>query len=543
MEKNELLELNIEGYTAGGEGVAHHEGRAVFIPGTICGEKWRVRIVKAAESGACYGRGEELLSASPERRESGCTAYPRCGGCAVRHMSYAEELRFKLQKVNDALHRIGGLDLTLTEIIPAAENARKRCKVIYNVGTGADGGPIAGFYRPRSHEIIPEPACTQVLPEANRLCAAVLAWMRQEKVCACDEKNGIDGIRHIFVRSSHATGETVLTLMSSRSLSAREEKTLLETLRRESGELTGLVLGVNRHGGNVVLAGELRTLWGSERMTEELCGLRYELSPRSFFQVNPPQAERLYERAVGYAGETGLMMDLYCGTGTISLLLSRRAERVIGVEVIADAVENARQNAARNGIKNTEFLCADAAEAAQMLRDRGERPTCVVVDPPRRGLDAGVVDCIADMSPERVVYVSCDPATLARDLARFAGRGYTAETGCAVDMFPGTSHVETVVLLVRKTPDAYVRIKMDMEDFDLTKSETKATYEEIKAYVKEQTGLNVTNLDIAQTKRKSGIIERENYNLPKSADAKQPQCTKEKEGAILKALKHFQMIQ
>ena len=450
MEKNEIFTAVIDGYTSEGQGVCRYEGRAVFVPGTLMGEEWRVRIVKVGK-GAVYGRGEECLSPSECRVTPSCPAAGRCGGCALLHMDYAEEQRFKLRRVNDALQRIGGTDFAVDTLIPAGEDAMQRCKAIFNVGRDSAGRLAAGFYRARSHEIASVPDCVLVRPEALRAAAAVVAWMERSGLDAYDEANHNKGVRHVFVRSSHLTGQCVVTVITSCALSPALCRSLTAALREVCPEMSGLVLCTNRERGNVVLAGEFRTLWGDELLTEELCSLRFSLSPRSFFQVNPPQAEKLYEKAVEYAMEGGadLCLDLYCGTGTIGLCMARSAGQVIGVEVIPDAVQNAGENAERNGLRNAEFLCADASEAAAELRERGLRPDAVVVDPPRKGLAPDVIGCIADMEPRRVVYVSCDPGTLARDIALFRERGYLPQKGCAVDMFPRTHHVETVVLMSR----------------------------------------------------------------------------------------------
>lgn len=449
MEKNDIFTAVMDGVTSEGHGVCRHEGRAVFVPGALIGEEWEVRVVKCAAN-AVWGRGEKCLSDSPDRVTPSCSAAGRCGGCTLQHMSYEAELAFKLRRVNEGFRRIGALDFSISEIIGAGDDARQRCKAIFNVGLDRSGAPIAGFYRPRSHEIVSAPDCALVRPEALRACNAVLAWMRAENFPVHDEWKQQRGMRHVFVRSSRSTDKVVVTLISSRDIIHAEK--LTDMLREAVPEMTGLVCCLNRKSGNVVLSGDFRTLWGSDILTEELCGIPFELSPRSFFQVNPPQAEKLYNAAVTYALEKNpaLVMDLYCGTGTIGLCMARGgAKRVIGVEVIEQAVENARKNAERLGFENTEFLCADAGEAAAELARRGERPGAIVVDPPRKGLDSAVIDCIAEMSPERVVYVSCDPGTLARDLALFAKKGYTAQSGLAVDMFPRTPHVETVVLLGR----------------------------------------------------------------------------------------------
>ncbi|MBQ2895563.1 MAG: 23S rRNA (uracil(1939)-C(5))-methyltransferase RlmD, partial [Oscillospiraceae bacterium] len=524
MQKNDIFTAVMDGVTSEGHGVCRHEGRAVFVPGALVGEEWEVRVVKCAAN-AVWGRGERRLSASPERVVPRCAAAGRCGGCTLQHMSYAAELAFKKQRVNDAFRRIGGLDFAIEEILGAPEDARQRCKAIFNVGLSREGKPMAGFYRPRSHEIVSAPDCTLVRPEALRAAEAVLAWMEAVDFPVHDELKNKQGLRHIFVRSSRATGKTVVTLISSRNID--DAAPLKERLHAAVPEMSGLVWCLNRQKGNVVLAGDFRTLWGSDTLTETLCGIPFELSPRSFFQVNPPQAEKLYEAAVAYALEKDpeLVMDLYCGTGTIGLCMAKGgARRVIGVEVIAAAVENARANAGRLGFENTEFLCADAAEAAAELARRGERPGAVVVDPPRKGLDSAVIDSVAGMCPERVVYVSCDPGTLARDLALFVKHGYAPQKGLAVDMFPRTPHVETVCLLSKLNTKQHIEINLDMDELDLTDAEKKATYQEIKDYVLEHSGLKVSSLYVAQVKQQCGIIERENYNKPKSEDAKQPQC-------------------
>ena len=543
LKKNEIYPARIEGYTSEGAGVCRIGGRAVFVPGTVSGEEWDVRIVRSTAS-AVWGRGETLRERSAHRVEPDCPVYPRCGGCSLRHMDYEEELSFKLQRVNDALHRIGKLDFSVSGILPAGEDAKRRRKVIFNVAE-QDGHPVAGFYRARSHDVVPVPDCAAV-PEKSLVCArTVLDWMERESIPVYNEAENRGGVRHIFYRSSHLTENAVLTLTASRSPGKKALDALVSMVRERCPEVTGLVLNRNTTRGNTVLAGEFETVWGSDILTEGLCGLTFALSPRSFFQVNPPQAERLYEAALGFAGITPGMtaLDLYCGTGTIGLCMAKRGARVIGAEVIPAAVENARANAERNGLSaQCEFLCADAGEAAAELARRSLRPQVVVVDPPRRGLDESVISHAAGMQPERIVYVSCDPGTLARDLALFARQGYAPVSGIAVDMFPRTSHVETVCLLSKLKSKEHIEIEVKMDELDLTSAESKATYEEIREYVFEHTGLKVSHLYIAQVKQKYGIIERENYNKPKSENARQPQCPPEKEKAIKEALTHFGMI-
>ena len=318
---------------------------------------------------------------------------------------------------------------------------------------------------------------------------------------------------------------------------------LFRSLREHCPELTGIVLDINKQKGNVVLAGDFYTLWGEPELTDRLCGLTFTLSPQAFYQVNPVQAERLYERAVEYAvnAPTDQVLDLYCGAGTISLCLARKAAHVIGAEIVPEAIENARRNAERNGIENAEFLCADAGAAAAELARRGVRPDCIVVDPPRKGMSPDAIDAMVSMQPPRIVYVSCDPGTLARDVKLLTQHGYTLTQVLAVDMFPQTPHVETVCLLVLRNPVTHINIDVDVEEMVQDKRGL-ATYEQIKDYVLEHSGLKVSSLYIAQVKQKYGIIERENHNKPKSEDARQPQCPLEKERAITEALKHFGML-
>ena len=443
LEKNQIYDCEITGWSHDGAGVARIGGRAVFVPGAIPGERWRVRLVKVGAS-AVYGRGEALLLASPDRIEADCPAYPRCGGCALRHLRYSAELRMKLERVNEAYRRIGGLTLQAKEILGASEPEGYRNKAVYAVTP--DLRP--GFYRARSHAVIPVARCRIQTEASDRAAWAVCAFARAQGFAAYDETTGRGLLRHIFTRSARADGALQVTVVAAGGFWAKTPE-LVAAIREACPETVGVILNVNRSQGNTVLAGDFYTLWGADTLSDTLCGSRFALSPRSFYQVNPAQAERLYDLAVAYAAPEGrgLVLDLYCGAGTISLRLARGAERVIGAEIVPQAVENARENAARNGVENVEFLCADAGEAAQELLRRGERPDAVVLDPPREGLSETVIRAVVGMAPERVVYVSCDPATQARDLKLLAALGYAPQEAVAVDMFPRTPHVETVVLM------------------------------------------------------------------------------------------------
>ncbi|MBR5261696.1 MAG: 23S rRNA (uracil(1939)-C(5))-methyltransferase RlmD [Oscillospiraceae bacterium] len=445
IQKNQLYEAEIVDYTSEGLGVCRIDGRAVFVKGAVPGEKWTIKILKVTNT-AIFAKGEELLVRSPARIESDCPHFGKCGGCALRHVTYEEELRFKLSRVNEAYRRIGGLDLEASEIIGAENTEGYRNKAIFAVGEGG----VHGFFRTRSHDIIPIDRCLLQPELADRAAKAVSRFMNEENIPAYNEETGEGYIRHVFTRVGFTSGEAMATIVTARSL-GKKTAHLVSILREECPELTSIVLNTNRRRGNTVLDGEFITLWGRSTLRDTLCGLEFELSPRAFYQINPPQAERLYNKALEFAAPEGkgLVLDLYCGAGTISLCLARGADRVIGAEIVPEAVQNARENAKRNNITNAEFICADAGKAAQELANRGLHPDAVVVDPPRKGLSRECIEEVAKMAPERVVYVSCNVATQARDLAIFKELGYTAKTAVAVDMFPRTEHVETVALLSR----------------------------------------------------------------------------------------------
>ena len=540
LKKNEIFEVEIEAYSSEGSGVARIHGRAVFVPRTIAGERWRIVITKVTAS-AVYGRALEPVKLSPERREPECGNYLRCGGCSLWHMSYAEELRFKKQRVNDALKHIGQQTVQAESITGSDEIRRYRNKGIYAV-RDIEGRACKGFFAPRSHELVPVTSCLIQSNIADKAADAVVRFLNDNGIRAYDEKTRRGLVRHVYVRCAVNSSDAVAVIVAGGGFGAKTQK-LVEFLRLSCPELTGIVLNVNKSDGNTVLAGSFHTLWGRDTVRDSLGGIVYELAPQAFYQINPPQAERLYKKAVEYAEpEDKTVLDMYCGAGTISLFLAKSAKRVIGAEIIPEAVENARENARRNGIENAEFICADAFEAAERFLREGVRPEAIVVDPPRRGMDEAAVRSLCGMAPERIVYVSCNPATLARDIKVFASCGYALSRAEAVDMFPRTAHVETVCLLSKLQSKEHIEIEVDMDELDLTAAESKATYEEIREYVFEHTGLKVSHLYIAQVKQKYGIIERENYNKPKSENAKQPQCPPEKEKAITEALKHFRML-
>ena len=537
LEKNRIYRAHIDGYSSEGLGIARIDGQVVFVHGAVRGETCDVLVMKVLKN-AAFGKIAALAEPSPARRQPDCPYYGRCGGCDFRHMSYEEELWAKRARVQDALTRIGGAEVTVEEILGAEQPLHYRNKSIYPISPAGE----VGFYRARSHQVVHVEHCLIQKPEADALAQALRDYIARFRVASYDEATGQGLLRHLYVRTS-CRGESLACLLVNGSRLPHEQE-LVDMLRAAVPGVCGVVLGENTRRGNAILGDRYRTLWGRDYLTDTLCGLELRLSVPSFYQVNHDQAQRLYEKALEYAGLTGreLAVDLYCGAGTITQVLARRARHVIGGEIVPEAIRDAEDSARRNGVENVEFLCGDASRLAAELRQRGLRPDVICVDPPRKGLAPDVVEAAASMTPGRIVYVSCDPATLARDVARFAPLGYRPVRACAVDLFPGTAHVETVCLLSKLQSKEHIEIEVKMDELDLTSAESKATYEEIKAYVLEHTGLKVSHLYIAQVKQKYGIIERENYNKPKSENAKQPQCPPDKENAIMEALKHFGMI-
>lgn len=444
LKKNQIHTVYIDGCSAEGAGVARIDGRAVFVSGALPGEKCVIKLLKVTKT-AVWARLEKLLEPSPERIAPDCPVYEKCGGCDFRHITYEGELMLKKRRVEDALRRIGGIELEAEEILPSPLVSRYRNKAVFNIGE-KDGKIVSGFYRPRSHDIIPVKSCLLQSEEADLTAAALRSWMEEFKIPAYNEETGAGAVRRLFVRG--AGGGTCVCVVSARE-HLRGTDELIERLKSACPKLSSVVLNINAGRSNVILSDKFITLWGEDSIDAELCSLRFKLSPRSFFQINSAQAETLYARAIEYADLHGTerVLDLYCGTGTIGLCAAKKCGFVTGAEIVEAAVRDAVENASRNGIKNAEFISADAAEAAARFAKRGLKPDVIIVDPPRKGLSAGVIDSIAQMSPGRIVYVSCDPATLARDLKIFSQKGYTPSRLTAADMFPRTRHVECVVLM------------------------------------------------------------------------------------------------
>lgn len=448
LEKNVVYEAVITDYTAEGQGIAHIEGITVFIPNAIAGERVLVRIETVRKTWAA-GKITELLEKSPHRVNRQCPVAKLCGGCDFWHMDYQEETRLKAARVRDCLNRLAGEKLDEVPILAAPDCRGYRNKAQYPVAS-KKGRAYAGFFRAGTHDVVENSRCLILPQETDQVKDAVIDHVNQFRVPVYDETAHTGLLRHIYVRRGAVSGQILVCLaVNGRTLPHAPE--LVARLKKIPGFAT-LVLSVNTKKGNAVLGDEFIPLYGPGFIEDTLCGLNFRLSPRSFYQVNHHQAQRLYQAAIQLAdiSKEDLVLDLYCGVGTITLAMASAAGKVMGVEVVPQAIEDAKDNAVRNGIGNAEFFCGDAGEAALALEAKGIHPDVITVDPPRKGMNADTIETITRMSPRRLVYVSCDPATLARDIALLKQRGFRVEKAMAADLFPRCSHVESICLLTRR---------------------------------------------------------------------------------------------
>ena len=597
-QKNQIVEVTIEDMGTEGEGIGKTDGFTLFVKDAVAGDVVEAKILKCKKNYA-YARLEKVLTPSPFRAEPACKFYRQCGGCQLQALSYDRQLVFKQEKIRNNLIRIGGfapelLDETMESIVGMEQPFHYRNKAQYPVGTDKEGNLITGFYAGRTHSIIANTDCLLGSRDNKEILETILEYMRANHVTAYDEAYGQGLVRHILIRSGFTSGEIMVCLVINRSnkknnsgiKAANRDKIagksttgnrvsqiknpeflpnqveLIEHLSKIKG-MTSIMVSINTEKTNVIMGKEIHCIWG-EPVIEDTIHVRdmrqpgypftgdaltFKISPLSFYQVNPVQTEKLYSLALEYAGLTGkeTVWDLYCGIGTISLFLAGRAKQVYGVEIIPQAIEDAKNNASRNHIENAEFFVGKAEEVLpQKYKEEGIYADVIVVDPPRKGCDEACLNTMLQMKPQRIIYVSCDSATLARDLKILCDGGYELKRWRGVDQFGQSVHVETVVLLsqLKQKPDDYINVTIELDDMDITSAETKATYDEIKKYVSEHNaGMKVSNLYISQVKRKCGIEMGKNYNLPKNEDSRQPQCPEDKESAIVEALKHFKMIQ
>ena len=616
MKKNDIFELEITDMGTDGEGIGHYDGMTFFVKDALIGDVITARVTKLKKNYG-YARVEEIKTPSTFRIEPKCALHKRCGGCQIQALSYEKQLEFKNDKVRNNLMRIGGfsedeLSAKMAPPVGIDDPYRYRNKAQFPVGRDKDGNIITGFYASRSHNIIPVDDCMLGVPVNKEILDIIKAWMNEYGIEPYDEVSRTGLVRHVLIRygftskqimvclvingdglDSKRRGENVnVSCVASGKITDKRDRdrasynatdTLCERLSKIDG-MTSISYNINKENTNVILGKKTVCIWGRSYIEDTIhllsypdftpqgTGITYQISPQSFYQVNPKQTEKLYSTALEFAGLTGKesVWDLYCGIGTISLFLSQRAKKVYGVEIVPQAIDDAKNNAKINGITNAEFFVGKAEEvlpefyadakknitkgseaikpevSAAKYTDEADMltPDVIVVDPPRKGCDEKCLDTMLKMEPQRIVYVSCDSATLARDLKILCEEKYELVKWQAFDQFSHTGHVETVCLL-SKLHEAkhHVNVRLDMDELDVTSAESKATYEEIKSYVAEYNdGMKVSNLYIAQVKAKYGIIERENYNKPKSDDARQPKCPKEKENAIVEALRYFQMI-
>ncbi|NSF13625.1 23S rRNA (uracil(1939)-C(5))-methyltransferase RlmD [Blautia wexlerae] len=541
--KNDLVTLEIEDCGIDGEGIGKADGFTVFVKDAVIGDTVTAKIIKAKKNYG-YGRLMEVLKPSPYRVEPKCEFARQCGGCQLQALSYDQQLVFKTNKVKGHLERIGGFtDIPMEPIIGMDELFHYRNKAQFPVGRNKEGKIVTGFYAGRTHNIIENRDCALGVAENKEVLDRVIAHMEKYGIEPYNEATGKGLVRHVLIRYGYFTKEVMVCLILNGNKLPKEEQ-LVKSLCEIPG-MTSITINVNKKHSNVILGEEIRLLWGQEYITDRIGDISYQISPLSFYQVNPMQTQKLYAKALEYADLHGeeTVWDLYCGIGTISLFLAQKAKFVRGVEIVPAAIENAKENAKLNGLENTEFFVGKAEEVLpREYKKNGVYADVIVVDPPRKGCDETLLETMVEMNPERIVYVSCDSATLARDLKYLCERGYELRKVCPVDQFGMTVHVETVVLLSQQKPDDTIEIDLDLDELDVTSAELKATYQEIKDYVLKEFGLKVSNLYISQVKRKCGIEVGENYNLPKSENARVPQCPKEKEDAIKAAMKYFAMI-
>ncbi len=538
MKKNDIVRLVITALTNEGNGVGRYDGMAVFVPFTAVGDEIDCKILKVNKSLA-YGKIEKLIKAGESRITSDCPVYNKCGGCSFRHITYEAELAAKQDFVADCFKRIGGFDVATEPILHAQNETRYRNKAQLPV-SDFDGTAKYGFFSPRSHRVIPFDDCL-IQPEIFcKIADEVVNYHNASGLESYDEQTGRGLLRHIYLRQGHHSGEIMLTLVVTEK--TKEYNNLVDALTVKFPQITTVLLNINPKNTNVILGDQEIILFGSGTINDTMCENVISISSKSFYQINTPAAEGVYNVAKEYADLKGdeTLLDLYCGAGTVGLSMYDKVKKLIGVEIIPQAIENAKKNARVNGVDNAEFICGDAGKIATWLAANNEQPDVIVIDPPRKGCDNMTLDAILKMSPEKVVYISCNPATAARDCKYLCENSYELRRLRPADMFPRTTHVETIVLLGRK--DIHERIKFDVNVEDLHgRASATATYPEIKAYVLEKFGLKVSSLYIAQIKEKCGLDKRENFNIGEGK-SRPLICPSEKEQAIMDAFRHFGMI-
>ena len=564
MQKNETAIVKIEDIGVNGEGIGKVDGYTLFIKDAVIGDVVEAKVMKAKKNYG-YARLMKVITPSEYRVEPQCKFARKCGGCQIQEMSYERQLLFKQNKVRSNLERIGGftpelLEETMEPILGMEKPFYYRNKAQFPFGTDKEGNPITGFYAGRTHDIIANTDCALGVPVNREILELVLNFMKKYQISSYDEKTEEGLLRHVLIRFGFATKEIMVCFVINGTKIPHCEE-LIEELTKIEG-MTSITISPNTKRTNVIMGQSYEVLWGESVITDYIGNVKYQISPLSFYQVNPVQTEKLYGLAMEYAGLQGqeTVWDLYCGIGTISLFLAQKAKEVRGVEIVPQAIDDARQNAEMNGIENVEFYVGKAEEVLPEYYESYHRvhpgdsahADVIVVDPPRKGCEESLLKTMLDMEPERIVYVSCDSATLARDLKYLCERGeeddqesngkYELVKWRAVDQFPMSVHVETVALLSKLDVDKHINVEIKLDELDLTSAESKATYAQIKEYILRKFDLKVSTLYIAQIKKKCGIELKEHHNKSKKEKQVIPQCTPEKEEAIMDALRHFKMI-
>lgn len=543
MKKGEIYEGKVTEVNFPNKGKVECENGTVTVKNVIPGQNIRFMINKK-RSGKYEGRLLEVLEKSPlESVTDICPHFGVCGGCAYQSVSYENQLAIKEGQVKKLIDNVCS-DYEFLGITGSPVTTAYRNKMEFTFGDEFKNGPLSlGLHKKNSfYDILTVTGCRNIDEDYSKILKITVDYFNEKKLPFYHKMTHEGYLRNLLVRKAYKTGEIIIDIITSTQINF-DLSEYVELLKKADykGTLNGILHTVNDSLADAVINEGTEVLYGKDYIYEELLGLKFKITPFSFFQTNSLGAEVLYTKTREFVGEIDnqVVFDLYSGTGTIAQILAPVAKKVVGVEIIEEAVVAARENARLNGLDNCEFIAGDVLKVIDDIKDK---PDMIVLDPPRDGIHPKAIDKIIDFGVNKIVYVSCKPTSLARDIEIFEARGYKVKKVCCVDMFPGTGHVETVVQLVRKIPDAYIDITVDMDELDLTSSEAKATYEEIKDYIFEKFGLKVSSLNIAQVKTKCGITERENYNKPKSENTKQPQCTKDKEEAIMNALRHFKMI-
>lgn len=545
MKKKDEIILEIQDVNFPNKAYGYSEGEKVIVKNTVPGQKVQAQVFKKRSSGV-EARLQQVIERSPlERTEGMCSHYALCGGCTYQTLRHEEELKLKERQVKRLLENANISIGSWEGIVPAPSETGYRNKCEFSFGDEEKDGALALGMRKRMsyYEVVTLKDCNIIDKDYLKIVEGTLAFFQERKVPFYHKARHDGCLRHLVVRKGAATGEILVNLVTSSDIpfSVEEFKEMLLALPLE-GKIGGILHSVNDGLADVVKSDEMHLLYGREYFMEKLFDLEFKVSVYSFFQTNSAGAEKLYSIVKEFAGDVKnkMVFDLYCGTGTIGQIMAEAgSKKVVGIELIEEAVVAANENAKRNHLESCTFIAGDVLQKVNELEDK---PDLIIVDPPRDGIHPKAIGKIIDFGAPEIIYVSCKPTSLARDLEIFQQEGYKVEKVKLMDMFPRTVHVETVVLLSKLNTKQHIEVELNLDELDLTSAESKATYEEIKAYVLEHTGLKVSHLYIAQVKQKYGIIERENYNKPKSENAKQPKCPPEKEAAITEALKFFGMI-